>query len=105
MPYNEPGRIQYARKGITSEGRFQYKMEVVFGTDAVLGRIEHLPMSQQAVNPGVQYALNDTHNLNGRFVLMSSAPGPCEDAVAEQLAVTSSGTGAMRLKYSDTRKF
>lgn len=90
-PYEEEGKIEYAKKGLTAQGKSQYRMEVVFGTDAVLGRIAHLPRSEQVVDPGTQAALNDTENLNGRFVLMSITPGPCDDAVEEQLAVSASG--------------
>lgn len=91
QPYDTPGTIKYAKKGLSADGKSQYRLEVVFGSDAVFARIAHLPRSQQVIDPGTQSQLNDTQNLNGRFVLMSSTPGPCDNAKADQLAISVTG--------------
>ena len=89
--YEEPGRIVYAKQGIASDGKSQFRVEVVFGNDVVHARIAHLPKSEQMIDPASQFALHDTENLNGRFVLVSSTPKPCDSAVGEQLAVSAEG--------------
>jgi hypothetical protein len=91
QPYDAPGTVKYAKKGMSSAGKGQYRLEVVYGSDVVFARIAHLPRSQQVIDPGTQARLHDSENLNGRFVLMSITPGPCDNAVAEQLAVTVTG--------------
>jgi hypothetical protein len=89
--YDQPGTIEYAERGMVGDGKSQYKLEVVFGSDVVFARLAHLEESEQTVDPSSLMALNDTDNLNGRFKLMSSTPGPCEDALPEQLAVSVAG--------------
>ncbi len=90
-PYEEAGRIAYAKRGIATDGKSQYRMEVVFGNDVVHARIGHLPKSDQMIDPSSQLALNDSENLNGRFALLSSTPKPCDSAIGEQLAVSAEG--------------
>ena len=91
-PYDQPGKIKYAKRGMGDEGLGIYKIEVVFSdNDVVLGRVGHLPRSQQLVDPEAQAALNDTRNLDGRFELLSSVPGPCDNGIPEQLAVSATG--------------
>jgi hypothetical protein len=94
--YDEPGKIQYAKRGMVGNGLSQYKLEVVFGNDVIFARLAHLDESAQTVDPSTLMALNDTDNLNGRFQLMSSIPGPCEDAVPEQLAISVAGAASAR---------
>jgi hypothetical protein len=89
--YDEPGTVKYAKHGIAEDGKSQYRLEVVFGNDVVFARIAHLPRSDQLVDPTMQAQLGDTDNLNGRFLLVSSVPAPCEDGVPEQLAVSAEG--------------
>jgi hypothetical protein len=89
--YDEPGTVEYAERGMVGDGKSQYKLEVVFGSDVVFARLAHLGVNEQTVDPSSLMALNDTDNLNGRFKLMSSTPGPCEDALPEQLAVSVAG--------------
>ena len=87
----QPGKIQYAKRGIVVDGNGQYKMEVTFGSEAVLARISHLPKNKQLTDPASQSALDDPTNLDGRFVVLSSVPEPCENGIAEQLAVSATG--------------
>ena len=89
--YEEAGRIVYAKRGIATDGKSQYRLEVVFGNDVVHARIGHLPKSDQMIDPASQFALNDPENLNGRFVLLSSTPKPCDSAIGEQLAISQAG--------------
>ena len=93
--YDVPGKVQYAKRGMVGDGKSQYKLEVVFGNDVVFARLAHLGESRQTVDPSTIMALDDTDNLNGRFQLMTSTPGPCEDAVPEQLAVSASGSASV----------
>ena len=95
-PYNSPGRVVYARRGLAGGGRGEYRLEVVFaaagaGGDTVLARVAHLPKSRQPVDPAAAAALDDVRNLDGRFELASAVPGPCDASVREQLAVSASG--------------
>ena len=92
--YDEPGMVEYAKRGMVGDGKSQYKLEVVFGNDVVFAHLAHLGWREQTVDPSSLMALNDTDNLNGRFKLMSSTPGPCEDAVPEQLAVSVAGVAS-----------
>ncbi len=64
---------------------------MVFGNDVVSARIAKLPRRDQLIDPAMQSQLGDTDNLNGRFLLVSSVPAPCEDGVQEQLAVSAEG--------------
>ena len=89
--YDDSGKIIYAKKGLAGGGKSQYRLEVVFGTDVVLARLAHLDESSQMINPTLQATLNDTNNLAGTYSLASVTPGPCDDAIGEQLAVTASG--------------
>jgi hypothetical protein len=100
--YEEPGRIVYAKRGLASDGRSQYRIEVVFGNDVVHARVAHLPRSEQTIDPASQLALNDAENLNGRFALVSITPKACDSAVGEQLAVSAEGGRPARCLSSHT---
>ena len=93
--FDEPGTVKYAKRGLAAGGKSQYRLEVVFGNDVVLARLAHLPKSQQTVDPTAQATLDDPTNLDGRFELVSSVPGPCDDGVPEQLAVSATGVEAV----------
>ena len=93
--YDEPGIVKYAKRGIVASGGGQYRLEVVFGNDVVFGRVVHLPKDRQLIDPTAQTALDDPTNLDGRFELLSSVPGPCEDGEPEQLAVSAEGTPSL----------
>ncbi len=73
--FNARGDIQYAKKADESNGTTLYTLEIVFGDSAVFAQVVLLPS-----------------NLNAKFQLISSIPGPCEDGVREQLAVSALGT-------------
>jgi hypothetical protein len=98
--YDEPGVIKYAKRGIVASGGGQYRLEVVFGNDVVFGRVVHLPKNRQLIDPTAQTALDDPSNLDGRFELLSSVPGPCDDGVPEQLAVSAEGESASFLSVN-----
>ena len=78
--------IVYAKRGMVDDGRSQYKMEVLFGSEVVYARIAHLPRDEQLVDPSSKGG--DPDNYDGRFAVMDITPNPCGDAVAEQLAVS-----------------
>ena len=103
QPYSTPGTIKYAKKGLSADGKSQYRLEVVFGSDAVFARIAHLPESHQVIDPTTQAQLGDTDNLNGRFVLMSSTPGPCDNAIGEQIAVSETGRSPLHFRFAISR--
>jgi hypothetical protein len=103
--YDEPGRVVYAKRGLAADGKSQYRLEVVFGNDVVFARIVHLAKSEQMVDPASQQELSDPSNLNGRFALLTSTPGACDSAVAEQLAVSAEGVPASALPPCTPRPF
>ena len=105
QPYSAPGAIRYARRGMSADGKSQYRLEVVFGSDAVFARIAHLPEGRQVIDPTTQAQLDDSDNLNGRFVLMTSTPGPCDDAVGEQLAVSATGEPPVRRRSMSRARY
>jgi hypothetical protein len=90
-PYDDAGRVVYARRGIVADGKGQYRLEVVFGNDVVHARIAHLAAEKQIVDPAGMAALDDPDNLEGRFEIMSIVPAPCENGVPQQLAVSATG--------------
>jgi hypothetical protein len=85
-------KIVYAKRGIVDDGRGQYRMEVLFGPEVFFTRIVHLPRVDQLVDPGT--AKEDPHNFDGRFAVVAITPEPCGDAVADQLAVSLTGSDA-----------
>jgi hypothetical protein len=69
------GEILYARKEMALNGTVLYTLEVNFNDEVVFARV--------AMQPGTV----DTH-----FQLISSIPGPCDDELLDQLAVSELGT-------------
>jgi hypothetical protein len=72
--FNARGATQYAKKAYESNGTTLYTLEIVFGDSAVFARVALQPKSSGT-----------------RFQLIFSIPGPCEDGVREQLAVSALG--------------
>jgi cathepsin B len=86
--------IQYAKSGIVEEGKRQYKMEVLFGTEVFFARVSHLPPSEQLVDPSSVASL-DPENLEGRFAVVDLTPSPCDSAIGAQLAVSAAAVEAI----------
>jgi hypothetical protein len=73
--YITRGAIQYAKKAVALNGTVLYTLEIVFDTNAVLGRVALLP-----------------NNVGSKFQVIFSIPGACDGEIQEQLAVSALGT-------------
>jgi hypothetical protein len=49
--YTESANVVYAKQGLVTEGREEFRMEVLLGDDVFFTRISHLPRADQLVNP------------------------------------------------------
>ena len=68
------GAVQYAKKAVALNGTVLYTLEIVFETNAVLGRVALLP-----------------NKFGPKFQVIFSIPDPCEGEIQEQLAVSALG--------------
>ena len=90
--FPDPPAVVYAKRGLVSEGREEFRLELLLGgRDVYFARVAHLPRDEQLVDPAAAAALNDTENLLGRFRAMKLVPEPCANAVEQQIAVSQTG--------------
>uniref|UniRef100_A0A7S0HL70 Uncharacterized protein n=1 Tax=Hanusia phi TaxID=3032 RepID=A0A7S0HL70_9CRYP len=77
-------KILYAKYGMISDQRGQYRIEIEYDGSVYAARIAHLPRASQLADPSL--ANSDPHNYLGRFRVMRVSPQVCEDGLASQLA-------------------
>jgi hypothetical protein len=76
--YDQIGTVQAAKKRVDENSTVHYTIEVSYGNSTVFSRILMLPDTRNGSNPF--------------FELIISIPGPCENELQDQLAVSSQGT-------------
>ena len=87
-----PPEVVYAKRGLASEGREEYRLELLLGgREVFFARVARLPRDRQLVDPAAAVALNDTADLLGRYRAMRLVPEPCANAVEQQIAVSRTG--------------